>query len=142
MFRGAQPTLRYCTSEESQKRLVKSTLMANLSTARKLSILARVATERAGKSRTFTAIWRAGRATAVHFLSVLHQLWLEITGSVFLFLAVVGGAALAREYGRYRTTHAGPGRVLLAICFTLTFAWFGVSSFWRVRRKTKSESGG
>lgn len=110
--------------------------MANVSTARKLSILARVAAQQAGRSRTFSAVWRAGRTTATHFLRVLHQLWLEVTGSVFLFLAVVGGAALAREYGKYQAGRVGAGRVLLAICFTLTFAWFGVSSFWKVRKKS------
>ena len=33
---------------------------------------------------------------------------------------------------------AGLARVAVAICFTVTFAWFGVSSFWRVRQKEGS----
>jgi hypothetical protein len=75
-------------------------------------------------------------ATARSFGKVLHQLWLEVTGFTFLAIAVVGAMAGVREYGKYQSGHTtGPGRLVLAICFTATFAWFGVSSFWRVRRK-------
>jgi len=44
---------------------------------------------------------------------------------------------LAREYSKYQAGHATAGRVLIAVGFTLAFAWFGVSSFWRVRKKAK-----
>jgi hypothetical protein len=66
---------------------------------------------------------------------VLRQLWFEVTGFVFLVLAVIGGFALAHEYAKYQAGTAGLSRVVMAICFTLLFAWFGVTSFWRVRRK-------
>jgi hypothetical protein len=66
----------------------------------------------------------------------LHQLWLEVTGFTFLALAAFGALAGVREYGRYQTGHStGPARLILAICFTASFAWFGLSSFWRVNRK-------
>jgi hypothetical protein len=68
---------------------------------------------------------------------VLHQLWLEVTGLVFLVMAGSGGIAAAKEYAKYEAGRAGFGRVLVAMGFTLTFAWFGVSSFWRVRRKSR-----
>jgi hypothetical protein len=64
-------------------------------------------------------------------------LWLEVTGLVFLLMAASGGAAVAHEYAKYQTGKAGLGRVAVAICFTVTFAWFGVTSFWKVRRKSK-----
>ena len=92
--------------------------------------------QRAGKSRVATAVWRGLRVTAASFGRVLRILWLEVTGFVFLTLAVVGGAAFSREYSKYEAGRIGPGRVVLAVCFTLTFAWFGVSSFWRARRKS------
>jgi hypothetical protein len=66
---------------------------------------------------------------------VLHQLWLEVTGFVFLFMACIGGIAFGREYVKYEAGRTGPGRVVIALCFCLTFAYFGLSSFWRVRRK-------
>jgi len=110
--------------------------MASISTARKLSILARVAAQHGGKNRLLRAIMNGGRTTAAHFGRVLHILWLEVTGFVFLFIAAVGAGTLAREYNKYNTLHTGSGRLLLAICFTLTFAWFGISSFWRVAKKS------
>jgi hypothetical protein len=109
--------------------------MANVSTARKLSILARVAAQHAGRTRTFGAVLNAARTTAVHFGRVLHQLWLEVTGFVFLFLAGIGALAFFREFTKHPAGQTRWGRVLVATCFTLTFTWFGVSSFWRVRRK-------
>lgn len=109
--------------------------MANVSTARKLTILARVAAQQAGRTRTFGAVLKAARASAVHFASVLHQLWLEVTGFVFLFLAAIGALAFVRDFTKHPTGQISWGRVLVAIVFTLTFAWFGLSSFWRVRRK-------
>jgi hypothetical protein len=71
------------------------------------------------------------------FGQVLHQLWLEVTGLVFLVMALSGGFASAKEYAKYEAGRAGLGRVVVAICFTVTFAWFGVSSFWRVRQRGK-----
>jgi hypothetical protein len=52
-------------------------------------------------------------------------------------MGVSFAAAAVREYGKYHAGQAGPKRLALAICFTLIFAWFGVSSFWRVRRKNR-----
>ena len=110
--------------------------MVSLSTARKIGILARVAAKQAGRSRTFNALMNAGRASAASCARVLHQLWLEVTGFVFLFLAGIGGLAVAREYAKFEAGKSGPGRVIIAICFCLTFGYFGLSSFWRVRKKS------
>ena len=110
-----------------------------MSTARKLVVVAKVtaqfAKERAGRSRTLGAITQAARATARSFGRVLHQLWLEITGAIFIFMAAVGGIEVAREWSKYQAGRSTPSHVAVAICFTLTFAWFGLSSFWRVRQK-------
>ncbi|HXW90234.1 MAG TPA: hypothetical protein VEK33_06775 [Terriglobales bacterium] len=109
--------------------------MAQVSTARKLAIAARVAGQQIRKSRTFAVASRAAQTSAGHLGRVLGQLWLEVTGFVFLTLAGIGSLAFLREYARYREGRAGSGRVVVAICFTLLFAWFGLSSFWRVRKK-------
>ncbi|HMK20745.1 MAG TPA: hypothetical protein VK466_00330 [Terriglobales bacterium] len=81
------------------------------------------------------AVAQAGQVTLRSFGRVLHLLWLEVTGFVFLAMAAIGGVALSREYLKYQTGQTGPGRVAVAVCFCLTFGYFGVSSFWRVRRK-------
>ncbi len=109
--------------------------MTQLSTARKLGIIARVAAQQAGRSRWLAAARNAGQATLSSCGRVLRQLWLEVMGFVFLAMASIGGLALGREYVRFKAGQAGAERVLAAACFTLTFAWFGLSSFWRVRKK-------
>lgn len=106
--------------------------------ARKIALLYRAAVNMVERSRTGKAVLAGIRATAKSFGAVLHQLWLEVTGFTFLAIAVIGAMAGMREYGKYQSGHAtGPGRLVLAVGFTLSFAWFGLSSFWRVRKKTK-----
>jgi hypothetical protein len=113
-----------------------------VSTARKLGVVAKVtaqfARQRAGRSRTLGALSQAARATARSFGRVLHQLWLEITGAIFFFMAAVGAIEVAREWTKYQAGRATSGRVAVAVCFTLMFAWFGLTSFWKVRQKGRS----
>ena len=109
--------------------------MANVSTARKLGIVARIAGQQMKRSRTYAAVVSGARTTMSHFAGVAHQLWLEITGFVFLAFAGVGGVALIREYSAYHAGKSSSGHIAAAAGFTLMFAWFGVSSFWRIRRR-------
>ena len=99
-----------------------------------------MASQQAKRSRMVRAATSAVTTTARAFAKVLHQLWLEVMGLVFLLMAASGGAAVVHEYAKYQAGRAGVGRVVVAICFTVTFAWFGVSSFWRVRQKSKGRS--
>jgi hypothetical protein len=110
--------------------------------ARKIRLIYRVAANVAAnmveRSRTGRALLAGIRATASSFGRVLHQLWLEVTGFTFLAIAGIGALAGLREYGKYQSGHAaGPGRLVLAVCFTVSFIWFGLSSFWRVRKRAK-----
>ena len=66
---------------------------------------------------------------------VLHALWLEVMGFLFLVMAVIGGGATYREYRHYMVGTTTLGRVAIAAGFTLLFLYFGVNSFWRTRRK-------
>jgi len=104
---------------------------------RKLGVVARVAGRLAGRNRTLNAIMGGVRTTARAFAQAMHQLWLEVTGTMFLAIAAFGAIGLVREYVKYQSGRATAGRVAIAVCFTLTFAWFGVTSFWRVRRKSQ-----
>jgi hypothetical protein len=112
--------------------------VAGIPLTRKLRIFARVAGQHAGQSRTLKAVAQAGRVTLRSFSRVLHQLWLEVTGFVFLAMAGIGGIALSREYNKYLAGKTGPGHVAIAACFCLIFGYFGLSSFWRVRRRKPS----
>ena len=109
---------------------------------RKIKLIYRVAADTASnmvqRSRRGRAVLAGTRAIARSFGRVLHQLWLEVTGFTFLAIAGIGALAGLREYGKYQSGHAaGPGRLVLAVCFTVSFVWFGVSSFWRVRKRAK-----
>ena len=114
--------------------------MAEISTTRKIGLVARVATRvavrRAGQNRRLSALGRAGRVTFTHFRRVLGLLWLQVTGFFFLALALLGGGALWDEYPKYQAGKIGGARLLLAGAFMLLFVYFGVSSFWRVRKKS------
>jgi len=51
--------------------------------------------------------------------------------------AAGGAIALVREYNAY---HAGKGtssHLALAAGFTALFAWFGVTSFWRAKARSR-----
>ena len=95
----------------------------------------RVAGRKSGENRWVRAFYRAGKVTLSSVKNVVRALWLEVTGALFLTLAVVGGAAAYRQYHRYTAGTSGLGRVALAAGFALVFAYFGVSSFWRSRRR-------
>ena len=96
----------------------------------------RVAGRKSGENRWVRAFYKAGKVTIGSVGRVLHVLWLEVTGLLFLVLALVGGGAAVRQYHRYVAGTAGLGRTVLASAFALVFAYFGVSSFWRSRRKS------
>lgn len=94
-----------------------------------------MAARQAGQSRWLRAGYSAARITFQHFGRVLHLLWLEITGVFFLFFALVGALACWREFQKWQAGKIGPGKTALAFCFAALFLWFGVSSFYRTRRK-------
>ena len=109
--------------------------MVNVSTGRKLGIAARIAGQQVKRTRTYSALLSGARATLGHFGAVLNQLWLEITGFVFLAFAGVGIVAFFREYSAYHAGRATSGRVAAAAVFSVMFAWFGTTSFWRARKR-------
>ena len=116
---------------------VKIEGVGQISSLRKVGVALRVIRDMAGRSPRLNAAMCAARATARSFAHVLHLLWLEVTGTVFLAIATFGGVAFVREYTKYTAGRATAGRLAIAVCFTLTFAWFGLSSFWRAGRKSQ-----
>lgn len=109
--------------------------MATVTLTRKLGIAARVAAQQVGRTRTVSAVRNAARTTARSIGRVLHQLWLEVTGFVFLVMAGIGCFPLAREWTKFADGRVGPGRLLIAVAFVLTFGYFGISSFWRIKKR-------
>jgi hypothetical protein len=118
---------------------VKIEAVSKVSTLRKLRAAAQVAQEQAGRSRTLGALLSGARTTARSFGRAANQLWLEVTGTVFLSMALFGAIALVREYMKYQAGQTTASRVAVTTCFTLAFAWFGLSSFLRVRKKSQRQ---
>ena len=109
--------------------------MAQISTARKAGVVAGVAARNVRRNRWFRGGVAAFEAIARSVLRVAHLLWLEITGLFFLLFALVGVVALTHEYPKYQAGKIGAAKLVLAFVFAVAFGYFGVSSFWRVRRK-------
>ncbi len=84
------------------------------------------------KSRTVNALTAAAQGMLGSVSKVGHLLWLEVTGLFFVAFAVIGGLAAWHEYAKHKVLS---GRLGAALCFMVIFAWFGVSSFWRARRR-------
>ncbi|MCU1285799.1 MAG: hypothetical protein JWO13_2149 [Acidobacteriales bacterium] len=95
---------------------------------------ARVSGRTAGSNKFVRAGWGAAEATLRSFARVGHVLWLEITGFFFLIFALIGGAALVREC---RAASVDQKKIVAAAVFTVMFAYFGVTSFVRSRRRAK-----
>ncbi len=114
---------------------VKIEAVSKVSTLRTLGAAARIAGDQAQRNRAVGALMSGARATLRSFGHAMHQLWLEVTGTLFLSIAVFGALALAREYTKFHAGEAPASRVAIAAAFTVSFAWFGLSSFWKVRRK-------
>jgi hypothetical protein len=109
------------------------------SAARILASIWRFGADWMGRSRVGRAVLAGLRATARSLGQTLHRLWLEVTGFTFLAIAAIGAVAGVHEYGKYQSHANGPGRLLLAVVFTASFAWFGASSFWRVKRNGQGQ---
>lgn len=68
----------------------------------------------------------------------LHVLWNEIIGFIFLVIAIFIGASTWRRAERF-SGDAGGLMILVASClFALLLAWFGISSFLKARKISRS----
>jgi hypothetical protein len=103
--------------------------------------ITRAATAQLGgtrRGRLLTAAFDSSLGVLRSAARSLHSLWLEITGFFFVVFAALGAAACWKEYRDYAATGSGPERLAVTILFTVMFAWFGITSFRRARRKSQS----
>jgi len=68
-------------------------------------------------------------------MGTLRVLFLEVSGFIFICFTVIIVSAFFREYRKYATHQVGEERVILAGVIGAMFFYFGLSSFWRARRK-------
>jgi hypothetical protein len=109
--------------------------MGRVSSAKKVAWAVRMVSAKAERSRLGGAILSGVQATAASLGKVLHILWLEVTGFIFLCLGLLGLGAAVHEYHRYGMGLGNLNKLRAAGLFALLFAYFGISSFWRARRK-------
>ncbi len=83
------------------------------------------------------AVMTGVRTTGRSVARAAHQLWLEVMGFFFLIMTLGFATGMVKEYGKFHAGAEGFGRVAIALCCTLTFGWFGLSSFWRARRRSQ-----
>jgi hypothetical protein len=100
-----------------------------------LGSLARYALNSKARNKVLRAAGTGFSATAKSVRRSTHILWLEVTGLFFLVFAAVCGGAGWREYQKHLAGNAEMSRVYLAGGLALLFVWFGLTSFWRARRR-------
>ncbi|MSO20550.1 MAG: hypothetical protein EXQ56_08810 [Acidobacteria bacterium] len=66
-------------------------------------------------------------------LRILHRLWLEVTGFIFICFAVLGAFSLLKEWRAYQPG-GGLWKLVAAGVFTAAMALFGLYSFFKSRR--------
>ncbi|MBI3895776.1 MAG: hypothetical protein HY313_07570 [Acidobacteria bacterium] len=65
---------------------------------------------------------------------ILRRLWLEVTGTLFLGLAVFALPAAVREWRMFQQGGGSWFRLLSTILFIGMMVSFGVYSFWKARQ--------
>lgn len=90
------------------------------------------------QSRTVTRGLFAGASAFLSRLRhVLGVLFLEVVGLIYLVFGLgIAGLAFA-EYRAFRTGEHRPVRFEMAAALAALFFYFGVTSFWRSRRKAR-----
>jgi len=87
------------------------------------------------RARLGRAIFVAGKTLIISILKTLYALWLEVTGLIFAFLAMMGANDLIRHY---RADHlADHKRTVTVLAFTLVCGWFTILSYVRARKARK-----
>jgi hypothetical protein len=64
----------------------------------------------------------------------IHILWNQVIGFFFIVLALLPVPTAIRNFGK----EGSGAHLALTIPFVLIMGWFGISSFWRARRISKS----
>lgn len=64
----------------------------------------------------------------------IHILWNQMIGFFFIVLALIPVPSAIRNFGK----EGSAAHLALTIPFVLIMGWFGISSFWRARKISKS----
>jgi len=64
----------------------------------------------------------------------IHILWNQVIGFFFIVLALLPVPSAVRNWGR----EGSIPRLALTIPFVVLMGWFGISSFWKARKISKT----
>lgn len=99
------------------------------------TVLGRMAMRHVSGSRLFRAGYAGVTATLRSVARVAHLLWLQVTGVFFCFFALIFAVRLPRAYVNHTAGTSPRYHFALLVCVTIMFTWFGISSFWRARKR-------
>ncbi len=68
----------------------------------------------------------------------VHALWNEIIGFIFLVLAALIGVSTWRRAQNFNSEIGGVLIIIASCLFAVLLAWFGISSFWKARKISRS----
>lgn len=68
----------------------------------------------------------------------VHALWNEVIGFIFLVLAALIGVSTWRRAQHFNADTGGLLVIVGSCLFALLLAWFGISSFWKARKISRS----
>ena len=108
--------------------------MVSIQQIRRAVLIGRTLANRGKQNNYVRAGITAAKTVGASAKHASHLLFLQVTGSFFVFFTVIGTMAALHEYQRWHAAEIGPGRFYAAITFSIIFAYFGVSSFWQARK--------
>ncbi len=76
---------------------------------------------------------RHAARTLFHSGKIMRRLWLEVTGAIFLAMAIFAAPSILRQWRAYQEG-ASVLQPLAVIFFLAMMVGFGVYSFWKARR--------
>ena len=71
-------------------------------------------------------------------LKPLRVLWNEVIGFFFIVLAVMAAPSVWRNFKQFESGEASALRFLMPLALAGLLLYFGVNSFWRARKISKS----
>lgn len=71
-------------------------------------------------------------------LKPLRVLWNEVIGFLFIVMGVIAAPSVWRNFKQFESGEASILRVLLPLGLAALLLYFGVTSFWRARKISKS----
>ncbi|PSH03115.1 MAG: hypothetical protein CXZ00_13885 [Acidobacteria bacterium] len=86
-------------------------------------------------TRILGALWSGVMALLRSVLASVRVLFLQVSGFIFICFSIIFVSAFVHEFRKYVEHQVGMPRVVVAGAIGAMFFYFGMSSFWRARRK-------